>query len=260
MSDVADGSGPVPRRAPRTADGGAPVSGALAIVLAVIAVVAGFFILRSISGDEEKQFDLQSAGTGAPARRRRRRGVDDHPALDGGDDHRRRTTTTIVVDGATVVVANANGIGGSAATMSTALGIGPGFTMGDPIDASDADGDLETRSSTTTPPSRPPRRWPSRSTRPRRWGDGAAVARRNTAGRDGDISGAGVLVMLGLDKANKTLEELNPTTNTAPVVVTNPPLTSGTDSRLDSTDNDVIRSCAACSMHHSGSRVARSRP
>ena len=56
MSDVADGSGPVPRRSPRSSDGGAPVSGALAIVLAVVAVVAGFFILRSISGDDKKRW------------------------------------------------------------------------------------------------------------------------------------------------------------------------------------------------------------
>ena len=47
---------------------------------------------------------------------------------------------------------------------------------------------------------------------------------------DGDIAGAGVLLMLGLDKANKTLEELNPSTGgTAPVgVVTNPPLSTPT--------------------------------
>ena len=60
MSDVSDGSGPVPRRTPRASDGGAPVSGAVAIVLAVIAVVAGFFILRSISGDSTEQpFDVR---------------------------------------------------------------------------------------------------------------------------------------------------------------------------------------------------------
>jgi len=110
MSDVSDGSGPVPRRTPRTADGGAPVSGALAIVLAVVAVVAGFFILRSISGDDKKQFDLQSAGTGA--------------AADGDGDTASTTTpisaavttalpttTTLVTTGATVIVANANGKG-----------------------------------------------------------------------------------------------------------------------------------------------------
>ena len=44
MTDVPDGSGQIPRRAPRVSDGSAPVSGALAIVLAVVAVVAGFLI------------------------------------------------------------------------------------------------------------------------------------------------------------------------------------------------------------------------
>src|SRR5690349_17364280 len=142
MSDVGDGSGPVPRRTPRSADGGAPVSGALAIVLAVIAVVAGFFILRSISGDEKKQFDLQSAGTGAPANEDNNSAettvAPSVPATTPAS-----TTTTIVTDGATVVVANANGQGGSAATMSNALEVA-GFTMGSAMDASDATGNLDT--------------------------------------------------------------------------------------------------------------------
>ena len=33
MTDVPDGSGPVPRRSSRVGDGGAPVSGGLAMVL-----------------------------------------------------------------------------------------------------------------------------------------------------------------------------------------------------------------------------------
>ena len=52
MSDLADGSGHMPRRT-RVGEGGAPVSGGLAIVLAVVAVVAGFLILRSISNGGE---------------------------------------------------------------------------------------------------------------------------------------------------------------------------------------------------------------
>ena len=136
MSDVADGSGPVPRRSPRSSDGGAPVSGALAIVLAVVAVVAGFFILRSISGDDKKQFDLQSAGTGAPSGGENNAPESTVPTSTASTLPT-STTTTIVTDGATVVVANANGQGGSAATMSTALEVA-GFTMGDAMDASDA--------------------------------------------------------------------------------------------------------------------------
>src|SRR5262245_65713700 len=228
MSDVADGSGPVQRRAPRTADGGAPVSGALAIVLAVVAVVAGFFILRSISGDEEKQFDLQSAGTGAA-------NDDDGNAaqttapVTTAPTTQVATTTTLVTQGATVVVANANGVGGSAASMSTALEVGPGFTMGDPVDASDATGNLET-TVIYYDPAQPAAQAVAESVNTA-MGGGATVLPlpAGTPPVDsGDIGGAGVLVMLGLDKANKTLEELNPTANTAPVVVTNPPLTTAT--------------------------------
>lgn len=222
MSDVGDGSGPVPRRTPRSSEGGAPVSGALAIVLAVVAVVAGFFILRSISGDDEKQFDLQSAGTGAPA--------------DGGNaapdttepssveqTEPQSTTTTIVTDGATVVVANANGQGGSAGAMKTALEIA-GFTMGGATDASDATGNLETTVIyyDTTQPAAQQVAESVNSV----MGGGATVLPLpggTPPVKSGSIDGAGVLVMLGLDKANKSLADLNPSANTAPIVVTNPP-------------------------------------
>jgi hypothetical protein len=229
MSEVSDGSGQIPRRSPRTSDGGAPVSGALAIVLAVIAVVAGFFILRSISGDDEEQLGIPT-GTGQG---------------DGGDEGADATTddslptstasqlptTTaapaLIVDGATVVVANANGIGGSAATMSRALEAGPGFTMGEPTDASSATGVLDVTViyyDTAQPAAQPVADSVNVA-----MGGGATVLPL-PAGTppvaSGDLGGAGVLVMLGTDKANKTLEELNPTANTAPVVVTNPPLSS----------------------------------
>ena len=225
MSDVADGSGPVPRRAPRTADGGAPVSGALAIVLAVVAVVAGFFILRSISGDDKKQFDLQSAGTGAPTG-----GGSDTPStttpISTATTAPVATTTTLVLDGATVVVANANGIGGSAATMSDALEIGPGFTMGDPTDASSATGNLET-TVIYYDPAQAAAQAVAESVNLALGGGTTVLPLQGTPPvASGDIGGAGVLVMLGLDKANKTLEELNPATNTTVGVVTNPPLST----------------------------------
>jgi hypothetical protein len=225
MSDVGDGSGPVPRRTPRAADGGAPVSGALAIVLAVIAVVAGFFILRSISGDEEKQFDLQSAGTGAPANAGDNEAGTTTPSSLPSTTPA-STTTTIVTDGATVVVANANGQGGSAATMANALEVA-GFTMGDAMDASDATGNLETTVIYYDPAQ--PAAQPVAESVNIVMGGGATVLPLpggTPPVADGTINGAGVLVMLGLDKANKTLAELNPTANSTPVVVTNPPLSA----------------------------------
>ena len=41
------------RRSPRTGDSGSPVGSTLSIVLAVIAVIAGFLILRAITNDDE---------------------------------------------------------------------------------------------------------------------------------------------------------------------------------------------------------------
>jgi len=230
MSDVSDGSGPVPRRTPRTADGGAPVSGALAIVLAVVAVVAGFLILRSISGDDKKQFDLESAGTGAPAGDGNNAASTTAP-VSSVPATTIPTTTTLVVAGATVVVANANGVGGSAASMSQALEIGPGFTMGDPVDASAATGNLQT-TVIYYDPAQPAAQAVAESVNTA-MGGGATVLPLPSGTppvANGDIGGAGVLVMLGLDKANKTLEQLNPPAGgTAPVgVVTNPPLTTPT--------------------------------
>lgn len=228
MSDVSEGSGPIPRRPSRAADGGAPVSGALAIVLAVVAVVAGFLILRSISDGGDKQLDIQSAGTGAPG--------DD--AGDGSAESTVPASTVptlpvatteppLVVDGATVVIANANGIGGSAAAMSRALETGPGFTMGGLENASSATGVLATTViyyDTAQPAAQAVAESVARA-----MGGGVtllALPAGTPPIESGNLNGAGVLVMLGTDKANKTLEELNPTADTSPVVVTNPPLTA----------------------------------
>jgi len=199
----------------------------LAIVLAVIAVVAGFFILRSISGDDKKQFDLQSAGTGAPAGEGNNAPESTTPSSVVSTAPQ-STTTTIVTDGATVVVANANGQGGSAATMATALEVA-GFTMGDAMDASDATGNLEVTVIYYDPAQ--PAAQPVAESVNSVMGGGATVLPLpggTPPVADGTIDGAGVLVMLGLDKANKTLEELSTggAGSTSPVVVTNPTLTS----------------------------------
>jgi hypothetical protein len=228
VSDVSEGSGPIPRRSPRTSDGGAPVSGALAIVLAVIAVVAGFFILRSISGDDEQQLGIPTdAATGDGDESGEATTDGSAPASTASPLPTSTVAAPLTIDGATVVVANANGVGGSAATMSRALEAGPGFTMGEPTDASSATGVLDVTViyyDTAQPAAQAVADSVNRSM------GGGATLLPLPAGTppvaSGDLGGAGVLVMLGTDKANKTLEELNPTTDTAPVVVTNPPLSS----------------------------------
>jgi LytR cell envelope-related transcriptional attenuator len=223
MSDVSEGSGPIPRRVPRASDGGAPASGALAIVLAVVAVVAGFFILRSISDDGDRQLDIQSpaasGGSVAP--------TDSAPGTTAAPLPIATTEPPLVTAGATVVVANANGIKGTAGSMSTALQIA-GFTMGEPSNKSDGIDDLDI-TQIWYDPAQPAAQQVAESVN-RALGGGLAVT--PLAGpppvQSGTINGAGVLVMLGKDKANKTLEELNPTGSSSPVVVTNPQLTGTT--------------------------------
>ena len=66
-TDVPEGAGPGPvGRRPRAGDGGAPASGALAIVLAIVAVVAGFLILRSINDDDDGDAGETPNGSIAP--------------------------------------------------------------------------------------------------------------------------------------------------------------------------------------------------
>lgn len=117
-------------RRPRVGDGGSPVGSTLSIVLAVIAVVAGFLILRAITNDDGDDGAIvpDPSGTEAP-----------------GDSTVGSTLTpgtglpTTVVptpppatkSGATVLVANVSGVGGSAGTMATALQT-DGYTVGEP--------------------------------------------------------------------------------------------------------------------------------
>lgn len=224
MSDVPDGSGPIPRRT-RVGDGGAPVSGALAMVLAAVALVAGFFILRSISDGGDRALDLPGTGTETD-------GSSD-PG-DGGDGE--ATTTTVpaatttttepplVVAGASVMVANANGLGGSAGGMTRTLEAA-GFTMVDPSNASSTVPVLET-SVIYFDPNIAGAQAVADSVNRVLGGDLQVSPLQGTPPTDdGSMDGAGVLLMLGLDKANKTLDQLDPSQTTT---VTNPPVAGDT--------------------------------
>jgi hypothetical protein len=227
MSDAPDGSGPIQRRTPRTTDGGAPVSGALAIVLAVIAVTAGFLILKSISGDDKQQFDLNASAAGSGTEPDSSTGST-APATPASSLPTVVTEPPLVTTGAKVIVANASGIGGSAGQMTTALQI-VGFEMGD---ATNQAGGLDTLAVTqvlydaTQPLAEPVAQSVARTL----GGDVSVTALTSTPPvQSGSLDGAGVLVMLGTDKAGKALADLNPTASTQPSVITNPQLAPGTD-------------------------------
>ncbi|HSJ92186.1 MAG TPA: LytR C-terminal domain-containing protein [Ilumatobacter sp.] len=225
MSDVPDGSGPVPRRT-RVGDGGAPVSGALAMVLAAIALVAGFFILRSISDGGEQSLDVPAPGSTAEP------GGGDgtgDPDATGSTAAPQETTTTteppLVLTGASVMVANANGIGGSAGGMARTLEAA-GFTLVDPTDASSTVGTLEA-SVVYYEPAMAGAQAVAESVNRVLGGDLQVSPLQGTPPtQDGSMDGAGVLLMLGTDKANKTLDELNPTQPATEV--TNPPVAGET--------------------------------
>jgi len=225
MSEVPDGSGPVQRRPPRVSDGGSPVNGALAIVLAVVAVVAGFLILRSISDDGNDQLGIPTdsgaaSGDQAPS-------STTTPADSSATTPPVTTAPPLVTTGATVVVANANGVSGSAASMSSALEAGPHFTMGPPVDASDETGVL-TVSVVYWNAANPAAEAVANSVAQSLGGGVTVLPMPGTPPTKTGTFEGDVLLMLGTDKANKTLEELNAGATGATAVITNPPLTGST--------------------------------
>jgi hypothetical protein len=223
MTDFPDGSGQI-RRPQRMSDGGAPVSGALAIVLAAVAVVVGFLILRSISdgGDSELEFGADTSGA-------------DDGTADGGTGGDETTsggttaptlaptTTTepFVTQGASVIVANANSQGGSASSMTRELETGPGFIMEDPVNASSTVGDIDT-SVVYHDPTNTAAEAVANSVARAIGGAEVIPLSGDPPTADGTLGGAGVLLMLGEDKANRTLDELNPATAGGGPAVTNP--------------------------------------
>jgi LytR cell envelope-related transcriptional attenuator len=221
MTDVPEGSGPIDRgtgRPPRVGDSGSPVGSTLSIILAVVAVVAGFLILRSVFDDD----DNDSSGLEPPGSSE----VEPDTTTPGSNASTPTTaapTSTIGRDNsATVVVANASGIGGSAGKMTTALEA-VGYRLGEATDSSEGQMDNSVI-------------YFVRSDRDAR-ATAESVARDMGGLRvqrmpedppiTGDLGNATVLVMLGTDAAGKTLAELNPTQVPAPSVARTTSTTTG---------------------------------
>ena len=227
-TDVPEGSGPGPvGRRPRAGDGGAPASGALAIVLAIVAVVAGFLILRSINDDDDG--DAGETPTDSVA------------SSDSGTVTTIGSVTTVAVvttttepplildPAVTVIVANASNVNGSAAQMSRALGV-VGYTMGEPTNKAASQGQLET-SVIYFDPAVPNAEQVAGSVARSLGGvDSIAAVVVPAPTESGELAGAGVLVMLGIDKAGKTLDELTGTVtaDTTGTGATSPPVAGDT--------------------------------
>lgn len=188
------------RRSPRVGDSGAPVGSTLSIVLAVVAVIAGFLILRELTDDDG------GAATEDPTTQTDVGGSVVPPgSLVPVNTATTLPAATVPKTAATVMVANASGVQGSALTMSTALTTA-GYTLAEPGNSTGAQltetvvhyvaGDANAQAvaamvaaelggkATSEMPAPPPV-------------------------KDG-IGAATVVVMLGTDTAGKTLAELNP--------------------------------------------------
>jgi hypothetical protein len=203
-SDIPEANTPGPGRRSGRADGGAPVTGALTVVLAIVAVVAGFLILRSLSNDD-------SVSTGGPSTGGTETSVSTAPVDSTPITPAESTTTTttepeLVTEGATVIVANANTVNGSAAAMTRELEAA-GFTMGTPTNAAGSYGKPDQTViyfDESVPAAQAVAESVGRTLGGVAGISPVAVPAPTESGElDGDV-----LVMLGNDKANKTLEDL----------------------------------------------------
>lgn len=191
-----------PRRSPRQGIGGSPVGSTLSIVLAVVAVVAGFLILRNITSNDGGSSDGGNAVESTVANT-----VDDTVA----DQTTTTTEPPLVTEGATVLVANASGVPQSAGAMTTELAA-VGFTMADATNASSSG---LVASVVYFDPSIAAAEAVAGSVA--RVMGGLAVEPVGTPVpvEGASLNGAGVLVMLGTNEAGKTVAQLAPAENVA---------------------------------------------
>jgi hypothetical protein len=205
---MSDPSGGVPRRVPRNEPG--QIAGGLAIVLSVVAVVVGFVVLRSISGsgDDVVGSPTESVDVAATTT------VAEEPAGAVTTTVAAAPTTTepaLVTEGASVIVANANSVNGSAGSMTDQLA-SAGYNMGAATNASASIGRLD-ETVVYYDPGIPSAQAVAESVAASLGGvTSIAPVATPAPTQTGSMDGAGVLVLLGLDKAGRSLAELVPTT------------------------------------------------
>ena len=182
--------------------GASPVGSTAAIIIAVLAVVGGFLILRSLRDD---------SGTAAPETTM---APTTAVATTAVQTTAPPTTLPVVKEGATVVVANASGVNGAAGQLTTALE-GDGYTMAKATNAT-------AKADVTTVHYNPanPNALAVATTLAATLGGAAVSEVPSVAPVEGGAlpTGVDVLVVLGADKAGKTLAEMgSPATTVAPV-------------------------------------------
>ncbi len=181
-------------RPPRS--GGLSVSGTLSIIVAAIAVLLGFLILRDLDRDR---------GTSAPPSGGTETTV--ASTLPTSTTDATTTTTTLVTTGFKVMVANASGVGGSAGQMSTALQ-SRGYVVVEPTNAAESFGRIETTVVYVVTGFEPG----GESVAATLGGVQVLAMPSPPPIQGGDLGEATVLVMLGTDLAGKPLPTTEATT------------------------------------------------
>ena len=193
------------RRTPRQGVGGSPVGSWLTVVLAVVAVVIGFLILRDVL-DDGTATDGAATGSGQTV------DTTGDSVLDVGDvsipaEATTTTSTTIarVTEGASVIVANANSVGGSAGDMTAVLG-DAGYATVDPVNASGAN---RADSVVYYDEAIAGADQVAQSVARDLGGLPVEVVETPAPTVSGDLGDAGVLVLLGDNEAGRTIEDLS---------------------------------------------------
>lgn len=213
---MSDPSGGVPRRVPRNEPG--QIAGGVAIVLSVLAVVIGFSVLRSISSSDDDIVGAPSASVDVEVTTT----VAEDPTVASSTTEVATTTTepALVTEGASVIIANANSVNGSAGAMTDQLAAA-GYNMGAATNASSSIGRLD-ETVVYYDPGIPSAQAVAESVASSLGGvTSIAPVATPAPTQTGSMDGAGVLILLGLDKAGRSLAELVPTTvATVPAGVT----------------------------------------
>ena len=193
------------RRTPRQGAGGSPMGSTISIVLAVVAVIVGFLILNNITDDGGS-----STGSGGQP------SSSTEPTTSDSVSATSSTTTTeppLVTEGATVVVANASGVPGSAGRMTTELAT-LGFTMAEATNSTQSG---LAASIVQYDPSIAAAQAVAESVARSMGGLTVETVATPPPVEGGSLNGAGVLVLLGTDEADKTIAQLSaPVATVAP--------------------------------------------
>ena len=190
-----------PRRSRDTGSAGSPMGSTAAIVIAIVAVVAGFLILRQIN-DDDGGGSTPLATTPLATTPLATTPLATEPAV---PVETTPATVAATVDGATVVVANASTVNGAAGVLTTALS-GKNFTMAKATNATAKQEDTTILYD------------PSNSNAlavatylASLMGNPSVLEVSAPAPIEGGLlpEGVSIIVMLGSDKANSTLEQMN---------------------------------------------------